>query len=108
MHQDITSENKDEIISDVYNIKDIGDGLWEVDLKMVTKGAEDFVLEGANASAEGEDADDGAGDVEVKRVLDIVDQFRLNQIEGMDKKAYTADLKSRFLYRTTDPTTNQI
>ena len=32
----------DELMSDTYNIKDVGDGLWEVDCKMVSKGGEDF------------------------------------------------------------------
>jgi Translationally controlled tumour protein len=51
------------------------------------------VLEGANPSAEGEDADEG-GESGSKQILDIEDQFRLNKIEGgMDKKAFTSDLK---------------
>ena len=40
--QDITTENKDEIISDTYKLIDVGDGLWEVDCKMITKGGENF------------------------------------------------------------------
>ena len=61
---------------------------------MITKGAENFVLEGANPSAEGEDADDG-GDGDSKRVLDLEDQFRLNKIEGKpDKKSFQGDVKS--------------
>ena len=40
--QDICSENKDEIISDTYKLIDAGDGLWEVDCKMINKGAENF------------------------------------------------------------------
>lgn len=32
----------DEILSDTFKIIDVGDGLWEVDLKMITKGAENF------------------------------------------------------------------
>ncbi len=54
------------------------------------------VLEGANPSAEGEDADEG-GESGNKKVLDIEDQFRLNKIEGgMDKKTFTTDLKGAF------------
>ena len=49
----------DEIISDTSKIIDAGNGLWEVDGRMIKKGAENFVLEGANPSAEGEDADEG-------------------------------------------------
>ncbi|WP_411025895.1 hypothetical protein, partial [Salmonella sp. s57402] len=88
IYRDITSESKDEIISDVYELKDVGDGLWEADLRMVTTGSEDFVLEGANPSAEGEDAEEG-GETTQEKVLDIVQQFRLNKVDGMDKKAYT-------------------
>ena len=85
---------------------------------MITKGAENFgqlyladtcrllffplltfsitVLEGANPSAEGEDADEG-GDASGtdQRVLDIEDQFRLNKIEGKpSKKAFQGEIKS--------------
>ena len=82
---------------------------------MITKGSENFgqsrlpclllrgnyadfssfkALEGANPSAEGEDADDGGDDTKVT-VLDLADQFRLQKIEGgMSKKAYQAELKS--------------
>ena len=54
------------------------------------------VLEGANPSAEGEDADEG-GDASGtdQRVLDIEDQFRLNKIEGKpSKKAFQGEIKS--------------
>lgn len=40
--QDITTDNKDEIISDAYKLIEAGDGLWEVDCRMITKGAENF------------------------------------------------------------------
>jgi hypothetical protein len=84
---------------------------------MITKGAETFgqlyfadtwcllfplltfsitVLEGANPSAEGEDADEGgdAGGAD-QRVLDIEDQFRLNKIEAKpSKKAFQGEIKS--------------
>lgn len=94
IYKDVTSG--DEILSDTFKILDVGDGLWEVDCRMVTKGAENFVLEGANPSAEGEDADDG-GDGESQRVLDIEDQFRLNKIEGKpSKKVYQAEIKKFF------------
>ena len=55
-----------------------------------------IVLEGANPSAEGEDADEGgdAGGVD-QRVLDIEDQFRLNKIESKpSKKAFQGEIKS--------------
>lgn len=63
---------------------------------MVKKGAENFVLEGANPSAEGEDADDGGDEAGGEPVLDLADSFRYNKMEGVSKKVYQADLKSTF------------
>ena len=55
-----------------------------------------IVLEGANPSAEGEDADDGGDGGAVTTVLDIEDQFRLNKIEGKpSKKAFQGEIKSQ-------------
>jgi len=94
IYRDITTESKDEIISDAFKIIDAGDGLWEVDCRMITKGADNFVLEGANPSAEGEDADEGGEGGQDQRVLDIEDQFRLNKIEGKpSKKAFQSEIK---------------
>jgi len=94
IYRDITTDNKDEIISDTYKLIEAGDGLWEVDCKMITKGAENFVLEGANPSAEGDDADEGGEGGETQRVLDIEDQFRLNKIEGKpSKKGFQSEIK---------------
>jgi len=93
IYRDITTENKDEIISDTFKIIEAGNGLWEVDCKMMNKGAENFVLDGANPSAEGEDADEGGEGGDVQRVLDIEDQFRLNKIEGVSKKAFQSEIK---------------
>jgi len=54
-----------------------------------------LVLEGANASAEGEDADEGVDETQTVRVLDIEDQFRLNKIEAKpSKKSFQAEIKS--------------
>lgn len=59
------------------------------------------MLAGANPSAEGEDAEEGGDAGEVVKVLDIEDQFRLNKIEGgMDKKAFTTDLKGKTRVKT--------
>ncbi|KAL9623013.1 MAG: hypothetical protein Q9160_002732 [Pyrenula sp. 1 TL-2023] len=92
--QDITTDSKDELLSDTFKIMDVGDGLWEVDCKMITKGAENFVLEGANPSAEGEDADEGGADSTSTRVLDIEDLFRLNKIEAKpSKKGFQGEIK---------------
>ncbi|ETI19728.1 hypothetical protein G647_08741 [Cladophialophora carrionii CBS 160.54] len=91
IYRDIISG--DELASDTSKIIDAGNGLWEIDGKMVTKGSENFALEGANPSAEGEDADEGTEETKVT-VLDLADQFRLQKIEGgMSKKAYQAELK---------------
>ncbi|EXJ66322.1 uncharacterized protein A1O5_10474 [Cladophialophora psammophila CBS 110553] len=83
----------DELASDTSKIIDVGNGLWEIDGKMVTKGSENFVLEGANPSAESDDADEGMDDTKVT-VLDLADQFRLQKLEGgMTKKSYQSELK---------------
>lgn len=53
------------------------------------------MLEGANPSAEGEDADDGGADGgDNAPILDLADQFRYQKIEGVSKKAYQGELKS--------------
>jgi hypothetical protein len=53
-----------------------------------------LALEGANPSAEGEDADEGTDETKVT-ILDLADQFRLQKIEGgMSKKSYQSELKS--------------
>jgi len=91
IYRDIISG--DELASDTSKVIDAGNGLWEIDGKMITKGSENFVLEGANPSAEGEDAEEGGDDSKVT-VLDLADQFRYQKIEGgMSKKAYQAELK---------------
>jgi hypothetical protein len=59
------------------------------------------VLEGANPSAEGEDADDGGDTGEGKRVLDIEDQFRLNRIESKpSKKVFQSEIKGNAMPRS--------
>jgi hypothetical protein len=56
------------------------------------------VLEGANPSAEGEDADEGGEEGSSETVLDLADQFRYAKMEGgLTKKLYQADLKSMSL-----------
>lgn len=90
MPQDIVTDH--ELLSDVYPIKEMGDGLWEVDLATVTVGGEDFVLEGANASAEGEDAGEGTDETK-ETMLNLQRDFKLQKYE-VDKKGYTAEIKS--------------
>ena len=84
-------------MSDTYDLKEVDNGLWEVDLKMVTVGGEDFVLEGANASAEGEDAEDGGANA-AEQQLDIVRDFRLNEYPRPSKKDAQGVYKSKLVY----------
>lgn len=57
---------------------------------MVTKGAV-VVNTGANASAEGEDGDEGADD-QSYQVIDVVDSFRLEST-SLDKKTFLTIIK---------------
>jgi hypothetical protein len=84
--QDILTD--DEIISDVYNLKEVDGVVYEADCKTIKVGGESFDT-GANASAEeaGEDVEDG---VETK--IDVVHSFRLSST-GFDKKGYLSYLK---------------
>ncbi|KAI9893278.1 MAG: hypothetical protein M1814_000407 [Vezdaea aestivalis] len=95
-------------MSDVYDLKEIDNAVYEVDCKMITIGGENvgrraiaqaylFVLLtfglsdiGANPSAE--EADEGTDD-QKQQVIDIVHSFRLVQT-NYDKKQYTSHLKS--------------
>merc|ERR1711977_405601 len=52
----------DELFSDTYEIKLIDDVIYEVYGKYETRKEGNIQLEGSNASAEGEDADEGADD----------------------------------------------
>lgn len=82
----------DEMFSDTYKIKLIDEVMYEVTGKLVQRKAGDVVLDGANPSAEGEDADDSA--VGVESGVDIVLNHRLVETYAFgDKKGYTAYLK---------------
>lgn len=78
-------------MSDSYAKKEIDDVVYEVDCKMVTKGAVQVNI-GANASAEGED-DDGGVDDSSYQVIDVVDSFRLEQT-SFDKKGFLTCIKA--------------
>ncbi|PWY89929.1 TCTP family protein [Aspergillus heteromorphus CBS 117.55] len=97
IYQDIISG--DEVLSDTFKIEEVDKVLWTVDCKKYLKRAgEDFVLEGANPSAEGGDEDAG-GEGEAVMVHDIEDQFRLNWLkteEGLkpSKDAFKGHLKT--------------
>ncbi|KAL2006886.1 hypothetical protein VTN00DRAFT_9554 [Thermoascus crustaceus] len=98
IYKDILSG--DEVLSDTFQLKEVEGGvLWECDCrKYLKKTNEEFALEGANPSAEGEDEDAG-GEGETKLVYDVEDQFRLVWLkteEGMkpSKDAFKAHLKA--------------
>jgi len=94
----------DEVASDVFNIKEVDGVLYEFDCRQYKKGAESFQLEGANPSAEGEDADDGGESGETKMVLDVEESFRLVKVEPENKpskKAFQGDLK-KYMKRVMD------
>ncbi|KAK6429316.1 hypothetical protein LTR95_014536 [Oleoguttula sp. CCFEE 5521] len=78
----------DELISDVYNLKEIDGVAYEADCSKVTVGGESFDT-GANASAEeaGEDTED-----QKETKIDVVVSFRLNETQ-FDKKSYLTHLK---------------
>jgi hypothetical protein len=89
------------MLSDTFNIQEADGGvLWEADCRKYLKGAENFELEGANPSAEGDDVEEG-GEGTQTMVHDIEEQFRmvwLKTDEGMkpSKDAFKGHLKSTF------------
>jgi hypothetical protein len=82
----------DEMFSDTYKVKLIDDVMYEVYGKLEQRRAGEVVLDGANPSAEGEDADDG-GDVGIESGVDIVLNHRLQETHFGDKKGYLIYLK---------------
>ncbi|KAJ2847018.1 mitochondrial dynamin GTPase Msp1 [Coemansia brasiliensis] len=80
--------SRDELISDAFDPKQIGNIAYEADAKMITVGAVE-VDTGANASAEEatEELEDGA-----EQVNNIVYSFRL-QPTSFDKKSYMTYIK---------------
>lgn len=62
---------------------------------MVKPGQDSFVLEGANASAEGEDADEGDESGDNTPVLNLARDFRLQKIDPPSAKAFSGELKSK-------------
>jgi hypothetical protein len=77
-------------LSDSFSKKEIDDVVYEVDCKMITKGAVEVNI-GANASAEGDDEDPGVDD-QSYQVNNVVDSFRLEQT-SFDKKGYLTYIK---------------
>lgn len=78
----------DELISDVYDLKEIDGVVYEADCKKISVGGESFDT-GANASAE--EAEEGADDA-VEQVIDVVHSFRLTGTQ-FGKKDYLSHLK---------------
>merc|ERR1712141_716108 len=82
----------DELFSDTYPIKVVDDVLYEVTGKHITRTEGDIQLEGANASAEGADGDEGA-DASSVSGIDIVLNHRLTETGFGSKKDYMVYLK---------------
>jgi len=87
IYKDILTD--DEMISDVYDLKEIDGVVYEADCKLIKIGGESFDT-GGNASAEGGDEEGVEDSVETK--IDVVYSFRL-QSTGFDKKGYLTYLK---------------
>ncbi|XP_021856751.1 translationally-controlled tumor protein homolog [Spinacia oleracea] len=85
----------DELLSDSYECKELFNGcLWEVDGKWVVKENRGVFNIGANPSAEvGEDDNEAVDDGETVKVVDIVDNFRLQEQPAYDKKQFVAWVK---------------
>ncbi|TGZ78984.1 translationally controlled tumor-associated [Ascodesmis nigricans] len=83
IYKDIISG--DELISDVYDLKEVDGVLYEADCQMITikKGADVDI--GANPSAEG--GDEGGDDEGTETVNNVVYSFRLSP-SSFDKKSY--------------------
>ncbi|PHH50272.1 Translationally-controlled tumor protein -like protein [Ceratocystis fimbriata CBS 114723] len=79
----------DEMISDSFDLKEVGNVVYEADCAMITLGAVE-VDTGANASAE--EAEEALDDGEVK-VNNIINIFRLQPIPKFSKKEFIAYLK---------------
>ncbi|KAK2751111.1 hypothetical protein FQN57_000186 [Myotisia sp. PD_48] len=88
----------DEILSDIFQIKEVDEVFWEVDCKKyVKKKNQDFALEGANPSAE-EGGDDYGGDDDEPGVMvhDIEESFLLNWLKPDDDGQETKPSKDDF------------
>merc|ERR1712209_318097 len=82
----------DELFSDTYPIKVVDDCLYVVTGKHITRTEGDIQLEGANASAEGADGDEGGESTSVSGV-DIILNHRLTETGFGSKKDYMVYLK---------------
>ncbi|TPX36715.1 hypothetical protein SmJEL517_g01263 [Synchytrium microbalum] len=89
LYKDVISE--DEMFTDAVAVIEKDDIVYEVDCKMISIGGDDNFDIGANASAEGEDADAGA-DSNATTVNNVVFANRL-ATTSFDKKSYTVYMK---------------
>jgi len=83
--------NNDEIFSDTFKMKLVDDVIYEVYGKTITRRIDDVKIDGANPSAEGEDAEET--DAGVESGVDVIINHRLVETGFGDKKSYTAYLK---------------
>lgn len=80
----------DEMIADSYDLKEVEDAFFfEVEGSWVTVGDVDVDI-GANPSAE--EADEGTESTS-RKVVDVVDSFRLVEQSGYDKKSFMGYIK---------------
>jgi len=82
----------DEMFSDTYKIKLVDEVMYEVYGKVEQRKEGDIKIDGANPSAEGEDADEGTEEG-VTSGVDIILNHRLVETGFADKKGYTVYLK---------------
>jgi hypothetical protein len=84
--------NGDELLADSYPLNEIEDGFfYEVEGKWQTLTMDDVDI-GANPSAEGGD-EDGPADDGGRKVVDLIESFRLQEQPAYDKKQFMAYVK---------------
>jgi len=82
----------DELFSDTYPMKLVGECVYEIYGKHETRKEGEVVLAGSNASAEGEDADEGCDESSVSGI-DVILNHRLCETFFGNKKEYQDYLK---------------
>merc|ERR1711890_117026 len=94
----------DELFSDTYPMKLVDDCIYEVYGKHETRTEGDIQLDGANASAEGEDGDAGADPSSVSGI-DIVLNHRLTESGFGSRMATLALIPAQSVVLTSSSTT---
>ena len=79
------------MVADSFKFEEIDGVVWEVNCSMVTESGVPINI-GANASAEGEDAEEGANDPTSETFIDVVKSARLCET-GFSKKDYITYIK---------------